>query len=34
MSSVLKPSAYPLQIVAKSRFRWYVATEVNTLDAP
>ena len=34
MSSVLKPSAYPLQIVVKSRFGWYVATEVNTPDAP
>ena len=30
ISSVLKPSTYPLQIVAKSRFGWYVATEVNT----
>ena len=34
MSSVLKPSAYPLQIVVKSRFGCYVTTEVNTLDAP
>ena len=34
MSSVLKPSAYPLQMVAKSRFGWCVATEVSTLDAP
>ena len=33
MSSVLKPLAYPLYIVAKSMFGWYVATEVNTLDA-
>ena len=34
MSSVLQLSAYPLQMVAKSRFGWYVATEVNTPDAP
>ena len=34
MSFVLKLSAYPLHIVAKSRFRWYVATEVNTPDTP
>ena len=34
MSSVLKPSAYPLQIVVKSRFRWYVTIEVYTPDAP
>ena len=33
MSSVLKPLAYPLQIVEKSRSRWYVAIEVNTPDA-
>ena len=26
MSSVLKPSAYPLQIVAKFRSGWYIAT--------
>ena len=34
MSSVLKPSAYPLQIGMKSRFGWCVATEDNTPDAP
>jgi len=34
MSSVLKLSAYPLQIVVKSMFGWYITTEVNTPDAP
>ena len=34
MSSVLKSLAYPLQIVAKSRSGWYIATEVNTPNAP
>ena len=34
MSSVLKPLVYPLQIVVKSMFGWYIATEVNTPNAP
>ena len=34
MFAVLKPSAYLLQMVAKSRFEWYVATKVNTPDNP
>ena len=32
MSAALQLSAYPLQMVVKSRSRWYVATEVSTPD--
>ena len=34
MESGLQPSAYPLQMAAKSGSRWCVATEVSTPDVP
>ena len=34
MASALQPSAYPLQMVVKSRSGWCIATEVSTPDVP